>query len=68
MEAGPAGAYGKAGNGNEMETGNGNWKQNKWKRNLLAVVVIQKLLLFVPRHPSPRSPRLPVFAITTPQL
>ena len=44
------GAYGKAGNGNEMETGN--WKR-KWKHNLLAVVVIQMLLVFIPRHPSP---------------
>ena len=25
------GAYGKAGNGNETETGNGNWKQ-KWEQ------------------------------------
>ena len=34
-----------------METRNGNWK-GKWKRNLLAIVVIQMLLVFVPRHPS----------------
>ena len=26
--------------------------ENKWKCNLLAVVVIQMLLVFVPRHPS----------------
>ena len=35
-----AGAYGKAGNGNEIENGNGNWKQ-KWECNLLAVVVLE---------------------------
>ena len=27
----PNGAYGKAGNGNETETGNGNWKR-KWEQ------------------------------------
>ena len=26
--------------------------ENKWKHNLLALVVIQMLLVFVPRHPS----------------
>ena len=39
-------AYGKAGNGNEMETGNGNWEtgswKQKWKCNLLAVVVLTR--------------------------
>ena len=39
-------AYGKAGNGNEMETVNckletGNWKQ-KWKHNLFAAVVLAR--------------------------
>ena len=28
-------AYGKAGNGNEMETGNGNWKQMGTKDTLI---------------------------------
>ena len=52
------GAYGKAGNGNEWkpETETGNGKQ-KWKCNLLAVVVI----VFVPGYPSALPP--PVFAI-----
>ena len=35
----------------KLETETGNWKR-KWKRNLLAIVVIQMLLVFVPRHPS----------------
>ena len=44
-----------------METGNGNWKLQKWKCNLLAVVVIQMLLVFVPRHPSALLPPVFVF-------
>ena len=35
----------------KLETETGNWKL-KWKHNLLAVLVIQMLLVFVPRHPS----------------
>ena len=35
----------------KLETEIGNRKQ-KWKCNLLAVVVIQTLLVFVPMHPS----------------
>ena len=33
----------------EMETGN---RQQKWKRNLLVLVVVEMLLVFVPRYPT----------------
>ena len=42
------GTYGKAGNGNETETENGNWKRKtgnwkqKWKRNFFAAVVLAR--------------------------
>ena len=52
----PLWAYGKAGNGNEMETGNGNRKlKTEMETQPLSSrspSKIQLLLVFVPRHPS----------------
>ena len=48
------GAYGKAGNGNEMETGNGNWKlKTEMEMQPLSCCSHSMLLVFIPRHPSP---------------
>ena len=57
------GAYRKAGNGNEMETGNGNWIL-KTEMETRALVVIHMLLVFIPRHPS--ALQSPAFALATP--
>ena len=53
----------------EMETGNENQKQKlktEMEMQPLAVVVIQMLLVFIPRHPSALPS--PVFCLSYPQL